>query len=55
MTRKYTGSKYPILLERKKIVENWLELKSQGVNEDTLFKISPRLGAGFSIYNKNPW
>lgn len=43
MTRKYTGSKRPILLERKKIVEDWLELKSQGINEDTLqhiFKIS---------------
>lgn len=43
MTRKYTNSKRPILLKRKKIVEDWLELRAKGVDDNTLqgiFQIS---------------
>lgn len=52
MTRKYTGSKRSILLKRKKIVEDWLELKSQGVNEYTLQRVFKISRATFYRWNK---
>lgn len=36
MTRKYSNSKRPLLLHRQQIIEHWLELKSQGVDDKTL-------------------
>ena len=39
MTRKYSNSKRPLLLKRQQIIEHWLELKSQGVDERTLQEV----------------
>ena len=36
MTRKYSNSKRPLLLHRQQIIEHWLELKAQGIDDKTL-------------------
>lgn len=52
MTRKYSNSKRPILLKRKKIIEDWLELKSKGVDDDTLQRIFKISRATFFRWNR---
>lgn len=53
MTRYYSNSKRPILLKRKQIIEHWIALKQQGVDDYTLQKVLHISRATFFRWHRN--
>lgn len=52
MTRHYANSQRKLILQRKQIIEDWLELKSQGVKDKMLQKVFHISRATFFRWNR---
>ena len=52
MTRFYSNSKKPIILDRRKKIEQWLELKARGIDEKMLQSLLKISRAAFYRWNR---
>lgn len=53
MTRHYSNSKRPLLLHRQQVIEHWTELKSKGVDDNTLQAVLKISRATFYRWNRS--